>query len=368
MKKLLFSPFFFLSLFLFSFDLNFNYNYGYFYFYKINYFSSHDLVVDVENSNDFLKFFAQFDARIYQGDARYEIPYPDIDFSMIGVMPKYIYLSNQYRFTQLYLSLFKEGVNLKIGKFPVKWGISEIYSPLDIFYFSSPFDLITLKEFPSNFLFSFSKKDFTLSLVYQDNQDFFSSKEGVSFEYLNQFFNSRIFISRYSQVRKNLLSTDSVENFIFGFSSLTEYFGPALWNEFVVIKSNDLYKFYLQPGWDYTFFEKLYINQEFYINFKGLKKPYSDINIINKYLNKDFLMGRYYMFLTSVFNVKEKINISLNSILNLDDRSFIGVLNLSYNPLSNLISSISLVQTFGETKDEFYKMPTVFLFQIGTKF
>uniref|UniRef100_A0A7C3ND26 Uncharacterized protein n=1 Tax=candidate division WOR-3 bacterium TaxID=2052148 RepID=A0A7C3ND26_UNCW3 len=368
MKKLLFLILIFLSPFLFSFDLNFNYNYSYFYFYKINYFSSHDLVIDVENSNDFLKFFAQFDVRIYQGDSKYEIPYPDIDFSIIGVMPTYIYLSNQYKFTQLYLSLFNEGMNLKIGKFPVKSSFSEIYSPLDIFYFSSPFDLITLKEFPSNFLFSFSKKDITLSFVYQDNQDFFSSKEGLNLEYLNHFFNSRFFISRYSQVRKNLLSIDSVENYLFGLSLLTEHFGPALWNEVLILRSNGINKFNLQFGWDYTFFEKFYINQEFYINFRGLKTPYSDINIINKYLNKDFLIGRYYMFLTSVFKVKEKINISLNSILNLDDRSLIGVFNLSYNPINNLLSSISVVKTFGESKDEFYRIPAVFLFQIGTKF
>lgn len=368
MKKILFSLCFLSFLLLNSFTLSFNYNYNYFYFYKINYFSSHDLVLDLENSNEILKFFAQLDARIYQGDAKYEIPYPDIDFSIIGIMPKYLYLSNQYRFTQLYLSLYKNGINLKIGKFPVKWSFSEIYSPADIFYFSSPFDIISLKEYPSNILFSYSKNSFTSSLIYQDNNDFFSSKEGVYFESLNDYFNSRIFLSRYSEIRKNLLSIDSVENYLFGISFLSEYLGPAFYDELTIIKSNDDFGLNLLLGWDYTFFEKLYLSQEFYVNFKAPKAPYSDINIINKYLNGDFLLGRYYMFLTSLLNFNDRFNFSMNSIFNLDDLSLIAIFNISYIPLNNLISSFSIVGTNGESKEEFYKIPTIFLVQIGTKF
>ncbi|MEJ5307403.1 MAG: hypothetical protein WHT27_03800 [candidate division WOR-3 bacterium] len=368
MKKFLFLLFFLSFLFLSSFNLSFNYNYSYFYFYKVNYFSSHDLVLDLENSNEVLKFFAQFDARIYQGDAKYEIPYPDIDFSIIGIMPKYLYLSNQYRFTQLYLSLYKNGFNLKIGKFPVKWSFSEVYSPVDIFYFSSPFDIISLKEFPSNILFSYSRNNFTSSLIYQDNNDFFSSKEGLFFEFLNEYYNSRIFLSRYSQIRKNLLSIDSIENYLFGISFLSEYFGPALYDELTILKSNDDFGLQMLLGWDYTFFEKLYLCHEFYMNFKAPNAPYSDINIINKYLNGDFLLGRYYMFLTSLLNLNDRLNFSLNSILNLDDLSLIAIFNISYIPINNLISSFSTVWTNGESKEEFYKIPTVFLFQIGTKF
>lgn len=368
MKKFLFFLYAVNFLFLGSLDLSFNYDYSYFYFYKINYFSSHDLVLDVENSNEILKFFAQFDVRIYQGDAKYEIPYPDIDFSMIGIMPKYVYLSNQYKFTQLYLSLYKNGANLKIGKFPVKWSFSELYSPLDVFYFKSPFDIISLKDFPSNILLSYSKNSFTSTFIYQDNNDFFSSKEGLFFEYLNDYFNSRIFLSRYSQIRKNLLSTDSVENYLFGISILSEYLGPAFYDEIVVLKSNNDFGLNLLLGWDYTFFEKLYFDQEFYLNFKAPKAPYSDIKIINKYLNGDFLLGRYYMFLTSIFNIDERLNLSLNSIFNLDDLSFMSILSFSYKPLNNLITSFSIVGTYGKSKQEFYKIPTIFLFQIGTKF
>ncbi|MEO0281581.1 MAG: hypothetical protein ABIN05_04460 [candidate division WOR-3 bacterium] len=368
MKNFLFSICFFTFLLLNSFNLSFNYNYSYFYFYKINYFSSHDLVLDLENSNEILKFFAQFDARIYQGDAKYEIPYPDIDFSMIGIMPKYMYLSNQYRFTQLYLSLYKNGINVKIGKFPVKWSFSEIYSPVDIFYFNSPFDMLSLKEFPSNILFSYSKNNFTSTLIYQDNNDFFSSKEGLFLEYLNDYFNSRFFFSRYSQVRKNLLSIDSTENYLIGISLLSEYFGPAFYDEITILKLNDDFGLNLLFGWDYTFFEKLYLCQEFYTNFKAPKAPYSDINIINKYLNGDFLLGRYYMFLTSLLNLNDRLNFSMNSIFNLDDLSLISIFNISYIPVNNLITSFSVVGTYGDSKEEFYKIPTIFLFQIGTKF
>ncbi|GEM_PF-2089345 len=367
-KYLLLSFLLFKTLTLFSYILNVKYNFNYFYFYNSNYFSAHDLILDLENSNNYLKFFAQFDARIYEGDARYEIPYPDVDFSSIGLMPEYFYLSNRFKFTQLYLSFFKDNFNFKVGKFPLKWSFSEIYSPVDIFYFHSPFEMVSLIDYPSNMLLSFSKNNLTTSFVYQDNKDLFSSKEGLYLEYLNNFFNSRFFLSRYSQVRKNLTVLDSVENILLGISFLSEYTGPAIYNEMVMIKTDDKYRYHLKLGYDYTFFEKLYLNQEIYINFSGYDEPYDNIKIINKYLNGDFLIGKYYLFTILLFNLDENLKLSFNSILNLDDISSIWIFNLSFTPLKNILTSFSIVGTYGQNRDEFFKIPYVFLFQIGTSF
>ncbi|MGE3062660.1 MAG: hypothetical protein AB7T10_03405 [bacterium] len=359
----------FLPLLAFGFDASGEYSFNYFYFYKMNYFSAHTLTGTLSNESDFVKFYCRFYGRFYNGDSRYIITYPDIDLSLIGfVPPAYIQLKNDYDITQVYLSFYMNSFNLKVGRIPLKWGISEIYSPADIFTREIPFNIYSVATGVEAASASYSYDNLTLSAVYQDGDVYENTKQGLYAEYMFLYGAAKVSVAHLFREQVNLLAADTLENFMGSFSFISDYFGPGLWCETVVFRDERNKRLYLTAGADYTFFDRVYILGEVFANFAGNSAPYSDLSHINRLLNGDFLMGKYYLFSSLILNRGEKFEASIVSASNLDDFSSIAGVILSFIPKSYLKISLGGVGTTGALRDEFFKVPFITYLDIKYQF
>jgi hypothetical protein len=353
----------------FAFDMAVEYNFDYFYFYKVNYFSAHTLTGSISNENQYVKFYSQFYGRFYKGDAKYVITYPGIDLSNIGfVPPSYIQLKDDIDVSQLYISFFYNSFNVKIGKMPLKWGISEIYSPADIFSFNVPFNVYAIKTGVDAMSASYSLDNLTVSAIYQDGDSYEKTKQALSVEYLSPYMTGKLYSAHLFKEKVTLFDSDSIENVLIGLSLISDYTGPGIWAEGDLFIDERNKRLYLTLGADYTFFEKIYALSEGFVNFSGIDAPYPDNAHINKLLNSEFLMGKYYIFSNIILNRGEKFEAGVLSVFNLDDFSSIEGIALKYSPKSYFNFNLGLVGTTGTSREEFFRVPFISYFEISYSF
>ena len=352
-----------------AFDASGDYAFDYFYFYKMNYFSAHTLTGVISNESGFVKFYGQFYGRFYNGDSRYIINYPDIDLTSIGfVPPAYIQLKNEVEVSQLYLSFFLNSFSIKVGKIPLKWGISEIYSPADIFSREIPFNVYSIKTGVNGLNASYSSNNLTLSFIFQDGTEYEETKQGLAAEFMSGYVTAKIYGAHFFKEQVNLLARDTVENLMTGVSFISDYLGPGVWLEGDLFSDERNKRLYITAGFDYTLFDRVYVLAEGFVNLSGADAPYSDLAHINRLLNGDFLMGKYYLFSNVILNRGEKIEFDFVSALNMDDLSSIGGLLLRFIPKTYVDFSIGAVGTTGESREEFFKVPFISYFEIKYSF
>ncbi|MDD3803953.1 MAG: hypothetical protein PHW02_06200, partial [bacterium] len=351
------------------FDAGGDYRFDYFYFDRTNYFSAHTLTGRITNESSFVKFHTEFYGRFYNGDSRYVITYPDIDFSILGfVPPAYIQLFNETEISQLYLSFYFNSVNIKAGRMPVKWGISEIYSPADIFTRELPFSVYSIASGVEAASASYSAGDFTFTAVYSDGEEYEKTKQGISVEHLSGIGSAKLSVGHFFREQVFLLSADTVENLMGSLSFMGDFLGPGTWAEATLFKDERNKRLYLTAGVDYTLFERFYLMAEGFVNFSGLDAPYNDLAHINRLLNGDFVMGKYYLFSNIIINRGEKLEGGIVSASNLDDFSSIAGVMLKCSPRTNISFSLSGVGTTGGKRDEFFRVPFVTYFEIYYSF
>jgi len=369
--KKIFISLFILSVFsgaLFSYVISGTYNYDYLLAYGNNYFSRNNINTSFSSEKEWFNFYAEFDATFYFGDAKYNIPYPAIDSTILGFLPSYISFSNSYIVPQIYLSVYYEGVNIKLGKFFNKLGISEIYSPADIITPSSPFNLYSKQEGVNGLYMAYSIEDINISALYQDGSKYEDTKQGLEFDAINRYFSVNFFSIHYFRTVRDLFSYNQRESFLFGSSVLSDYFGPGLWAEFIYNYSPISSEKYLTIGVDYTFYDMLFVQMEYMRCFDGLEAPYSESSIISRLLNKQFAIGVNYLFSTVKINKGEALEAGLLTAINLDDGSFEGGGSIAYNPFDFASVSLSAVMSYGELLDEFFSIPPTFVFNIKYNF
>ncbi|PIP14404.1 MAG: hypothetical protein COX48_01050 [bacterium (Candidatus Stahlbacteria) CG23_combo_of_CG06-09_8_20_14_all_34_7] len=364
MKKLLFFAFL-IPLVSLAFDASGEYSFDYFYFFKINYFSAHTIIGTISNESDFVKFYCRFHGRFYNGDSKYVITYPGIDFSLLDfVPPAYIQMKNDVDISQIYLSFYIASFNIKIGRTPLKWGISEIYSPSDIFTREIPFNVYSINTGIEAVIASYSMDNLTFSAVYQDESEYENTKQGVSAEYIFPCGVAKVSVAHLFIEQVNLLAADTIENFMGSISFISDYLKPGLWFETVLFSDEKNKRLYITAGGDYTFFNRIYMLTEGFVNFSGTDAPYSDLSHINRLLNGNFIIGKYYLFSNILLNRGEKIEVSIISATNLDDLSSIAGFILNFVPKSYIDISLGAVGTTGDLRDEFFKMPFISYFEI----
>jgi len=351
------------------FDTGGDYRFDYFYFDRTNYFSAHTLTGRITNESDFVKFYAEFYGRFYNGDSRYVITYPDIDFSLLGfVPPATIQLNDETGISQLYLSFYFNSVSIKAGRMPVKWGISEIYSPSDIFTRELPFNVYSIASGIEAASATYSSGDFTFTAVYSDGEEYEKTKQGISVEHLSGIGSAKLSVGHFFKEQAFLASADTVENLMGSLSFMGDFLGPGTWAEAALFKDERNKRLYLTAGADYTFFERIYLMVEGFVNFAGIDAPYNDLAHINRLLNGEFLMGKYYIFSNVILNRGEKFEAGVLSVFNLDDFSSIEGVALKYAPKSYFNFNFGLVGTTGTSKEEFFRVPFISYFEISYSF
>lgn len=353
---------------LFGFSAAARYDYEYFMAYGNNYFPRSTINASVAAEKEWFKFYTEFDATVYFGEAVYNIPYPDIDSTVLGMLPSYVSFSNSYIFPQMYISLFLSGINLKLGRFMYKLGISEIYSPADILTSQSPFNLYSKQEGINGISVSYSLGDYSLSAVYQDGSKYEDTKQGLKVEAMNRLFSFNGFAVHYFKTLRDIFSSTQRECFLGGFSLLTDALGPGMWAEFVWDWSSLSSQRYITLGADYTFYDALFIQAEYMRNFDGKDSPFTESTIVSRLLNKQFAVGKNYLFSTVRTDFAENFEAGLISAVNIDDRSFEAGATAAYNPFDFASLSVSAILSKGDIHDEFFWVPPTFLFKIEFSF
>lgn len=370
--------FFFLflsAIFLFSAQFSAEYNFDYFYFQNVNYFSSNDIKLNLSAERDFANFYIEGEGRFYTGVPRYYISYPPLDSALMSTLSTSVQLKNSLQINQIYLSLYHSGFNIKIGKFPVKWGISEVYSPADVFRSESPFNLLYIDEGINCIQLSYSHNNINASFTYKDNPDELFSKQGIKFEMINKYFTTSVFGAHYYDFEYYysilFMSKDTSENIILGMNAITDNWGPGMWAELdyrlnITGYTSDDYDYseihyapYLTLGIDNTYFGRLYISAEYIRNFKG-HTDVDDFDQLNRLFNETFLLGRDYLFFVSALNRNGKINAEVISMFNLNDFSNFTSLIGSYSPRPFLSSSLSITFGKGSRHTDFFTIPPIY--------
>lgn len=359
------------------------YNFDYMYFQNINYFSSNDVKMKLSSEMDFASFYIEGEGKFYTGVPRYYISYPPLDSALMNNLSTSIQLMNVLQVNQVYLSLYHSGFNLKIGKFPVKWGISEIYSPADIFRSESPFDLFYIDEGINCIQLSYSHDNISTAFLYKDSHDELLTKQGITFDYVNRYFTASLYGAHYYDFEYFysvlLMGKDTTENIMLGINASTDNWGPGMWAELdcrfnITGYTGDGYEIsdvryypYLTLGVDYTFYDRFYVYSEYIRSFKG-STDIDDFDQLNRLFNDAFLIGRDYLFLSAAFNRNEKISSEILTMFNINDFSNFTSVKATFAPRLYLSTSLSITFGKGARHTDFFTIPPIYGFNLKYMF
>ena len=364
-----------LPLVFYALQFSADYNFDYYYFQNINYFSSNDIKMKITSENDFANFHMETQGRFYTGVPRYYISYPPLDSALMTNLTASIQLKNTLQINQIYLSLYHSGFNLKIGKFPVKWGISEVYSPADIFRSESPFNLLYIDEGINCIQLNYSRGNINAGFLYKDSHDGLLTKPGLTFEIMNRYFTASLYAAHYYSFEYYysilFMGKDTTENVLLGINAVTDNWGPGIWAELdcrcnITGYTADDYEYsdityapYMTIGADYTFFDRLYLSGEYVRNFKG-NTDVDDFDQLNRLFNDTFLIGRDYMFFVAGFNRNEKISSDIVTMFNLNDFSNFTSVKATYAPRLYFSTSVSITFGKGGRHTDFFTIPPIY--------
>lgn len=350
------------------------YDYNYYYYQSINAYGENRITLNARHMSGPAIFYMQGLGTFYIGSPRYYIPYPDwFPQSIMQYMPDYYALNNEYRINQVYLSLFYRFVNLKIGRFSVKWGLSEIYSPSDIFSRGTPMNLYYIRKGIDGVSAKVSLNNNTIGVIYEDHTDYEKTKQGFLFENINKFSSVKFHIAHYFDFRQGLFRSDTVEYSMLSASIITDYNGPGFWLEADYFAdmdyladeaSDDFSKYYITAGIDYTFFDDIYVMAEYIHKSNGKSAPFSALDIISRYINSDFLIGRHYLTGVIAYNRGGLLSAESMTMTNLNDLSLLSAIIANYNLEANLTLRLSGVFNSGEDADDFSGIPPIYALQI----
>ncbi|MFO8061661.1 MAG: hypothetical protein R6U31_01905 [bacterium] len=356
--------------------LNFSgdYNYNYYYYQSINAYGENRITLNARHMSGPATMYIQGLGLFYIGSPRYYIPYPDwFPESIMQYMPDYYALNNEYSINQIYLSLFYRFVNLKIGRFSVKWGLSEVYSPIDIFGENNPINLNYIREGVDGIYLKASQGNNTAGFIYEDHTDYEKTKQGLMFENINEFSSVKFHIAHYFDFRQGLFSSDTIEYSMLSAGIITDYNGPGLWLEVdyfadmdyhIRESQDDFSKYFVTAGIDYTFFDKLYLMGEYIYKSNGKSAPYSALDIISRYINSDFLIGRHYISGIAAYNREGKFSAETMTMLNAVDLSILNAMSIRFNAEDNLKFSLTGLFFTGDSEDDFSGLPPIYTLQI----
>ncbi len=354
------------------------YNYNYYYYQSLNAYGENRVILNMNADKGIASFHLQGLGQFYIGGPKYIIPYPDnIPNYVIDNLPSYYQLSNSMKINTAYLSIYYLGFNLKFGKFPMKWGISQTYAPADIFSSTSPMDYSYIEEGILGFLGMYSFGDNTISFIYQDHTDYEQTKQGLLFENINNYFTASLFSAHFFNTRRIfngfVFRTNTVEYLLSGFNIITDYWGPGIWIEidyfadveyWIQDSIADYSHYFLIAGVDYTFNDLLYTSLEYIYYSEGKTDGFTYNDILRRYLNDNFLISKHYLIPIIGINQGETISGEFAAMINANDLSSMIMTSLIYQPREYLSMDLNSSFVIGNLGKDFYGLPPIYTFQL----
>lgn len=361
-----------------AYQLSGQYDYNYYYFQGINYYNENRITLSLTESKGIASLYLQGMGQFYIGNPRFTIPYPDaIPDYILDNMPSYAQLSNRLVLNHAYISLFWKGFNVKIGKYPMKWGVSQTYAPADIFGYETPMNYFYIREGIWGLSAAYSFKDNTLSFIYQDNPEYKHTKQGIMLENINDYMTISGFAAHFFSADRSLngliFQTDSNEYVLGGISAVSDYYGPGIWFEYDYFydmdnSANNSSHYYIIAGTDYTFYDLIYVSMEYIYYSQGRQAPYQFTDLLLRYLNGNYLIGKHYIIPVIGINQGEDISGEIAFISNIEDQSSYAMFNILYQPREYICACISASFFSGSDNEDFSGLPPVYDFNIKFSF
>lgn len=354
------------------------YDYNYYYFQEVNYYNENRITLSLTENKGIASLYIQGMGQFYIGSPRFTIPYPDgIPDYILDNMPSYVQLSNSMILNHAYISLFWKGFNVKLGKYPMKWGVSQTYAPADIFSFETPMNYFYIREGIWGLSAAYSFLDNTVTFIYQDNPQYEKTKQGLMFENINDFMTVSVFTAHFFSANRSLnglvFRTDSNEYVLGGISAACDFWGPGIWVEGDYFfdmdgSANNASHYYIIAGTDYTFHEFLYMSLEYIYYSRGRESPYQFTDLLIRYLNDNYLIGKHYLISVIGINQGEDISGEMAVISNMEDQSSYATFNLVYQPREYIRAILGASFFSGADNEDFSGLPPVYNFSITFNF
>ncbi len=373
MKKIIF-VFIILPELIAGLQINGQFDYNYYYFQTVNYYNENRLIIGFAEDRGLASFYLQGIGQYYIGNPRFTIPYPsNMPDYLRDMLPSYYQLANSMTLSHAYISIFWKGINVKLGKFPMKWGISQTYAPADIYGNETPMDYFYIREGIWGLSAAYSFGDNTVSFIYQDNPEYKKTKQGVLFENINNYFTYSICAAHLFKSERMLngliFNTDTTEYALIGMNAVTDLWGPGLWAEadyFYNMDSMNLENshYYIIAGIDYTFYDFVYTSLEYIYYSDGRSPQYTFSDLLLRYLNDDYLIGKHYLIPIIGINKGEKLSGEALFFTNMEDRSSLALFNINYQPRDYLCACFSMTFFNGDDNQDFSGLPPVYNFNL----
>jgi len=300
-------------------------------------------------------------------------------FNLVNYLPENIYnqipqemlpfltldFEDDYYVNDAYLSLYLDGLSIRIGKQQLPWGTGYTWNPTDNFHKKNQLDptyekvgVNALKvEIPwgldgSVTAVAVNKEEVEkFSYAARVKKNILGFDISLSYQYL---YEPRIDVAS--------LMTNTENRQLVGFAFTGQLFDVGVWGEGTYsrvdgeyhILSDKEYGEYLL-GMDYTFEGGLYLVGEYLHRDQGVKDP-------EKYFYGDYLrmlygeitnIGTDYLMLGASYPITDLLTIQTYSIINMQDSSWIIIPWLSYDAGQNLEIMAALNYFFGDAGTEY---------------
>ncbi len=262
------------------------------------------------------------------------VPYDTTDYSNIF---------EDLAIERLALWLGPENMRIIAGKQHLYWGVGRVFRPLDIFN-------------ETNFLEpGYEKPGYNALLGYLSLGNLSSLRAIVGPK--NDFENSLYGLRIGSNIVKNdigmtIIHRPSAELTIFG-GELTGEFVLGYWCEYSYVKEDTLDYSKLSLGVDYSLPLRIYIMTEFFFDGSGVSDP-DDYDFNRIYSGERTTLAQHYLYLTlgTIPNPFAVLQPSINTLINLDDRSFIIIPQLGLSLFENTEIFAGVNYFIGSTETE----------------
>jgi len=328
-----------------------------------------DIKTEVSSS---LTFNADIVFMTYHGATAFDL----LEFlpaSIASTVPDYmadnfnIFLEDTYYLNDAYLTIYLDGLSVRIGKQQIPWGTGYTWNPTDNFHNKNQVDPAYEKTGVNAMTIDIpwgSEGSLTAIAAIKENV------EDPSFAVRVKKNIAGFDISGCWQlINENKLNPDSLESLtknktVFGFDFTGEVFNLGFWGEGTYnipgeesFETNNYTEYLL--GLDYTFENGLYIISEYLHRSQGVSSSfnYNLVDFLGLFYGETTNIGTDYLVCGMNYPFTDYIKVQLYSIINIKDESCILIPWLVWDAAENLEINLSLNFFIGKDGTEYGEYP-----------
>lgn len=363
-------------------------NQGYFRYNKNNEkFSILDynkLRLDIQsNISEKVTFNADLILMTYHGNTNFNV----LDFlpeSIKASVPEYLSdrfvtsLEDTYFVNDAYITLYLEGLSIRIGKQQIPWGTGYTWNPTDNFHSKNQLDPTYEKEGVNAMTLDIPLgPDGSLTAVAATREQTENPSFAVKLKKNILGFDisgSWQYISEMNLDPETFTSIEHQRNVI-GFDFTGELFDLGFWGEGTFnIPTDDVpaHEEYTEAlvGMDYTFTNELYIMFEYLHRSQGVseKEKYNYFDFLKTFFGETTNIGSDYLVCGINYPASDFIKLQLYSIFNLNDSSWILIPWIVWDASENFEIDLSFNFFLGDSGSEYGEYPHGCLLRFRTYF